>query len=83
MSQKAGLETGQGDERNRNGHEILPKSRMTEMSKRPGLKRARDMNEIETGMKYCRKAECGECQKGLNISSLEVNQTESGQETMP
>ena len=52
------------------------------MSKRPGLARAREMNEIEAGMKYCRKAECGEYQKGLNISYLEVNQTESGQESM-
>ena len=72
MSKKAGPETGQRNERNLNGHEILPKSRMTEnvkkdgpetdqrderMSKRAGLKRAREMNEIETGMKYCRKAE--------------------------
>ena len=54
---KAGPETGQRDERNRNGHEILPKSRMRRMPKRPGLKRAREMNEIETGMRYCRKAE--------------------------
>ena len=33
---KAGLETGQRDERNRNGHEKLPKSRMTENVKEAG-----------------------------------------------
>ena len=44
-------------ERYQNGHEILPKSRLRKMSKRPGLKRAREMNKIENGMKYCRKAE--------------------------
>ena len=44
-------------ERYQNAHEILPKSRLRKMSKRPGLKRAREMNEIKTGMRYCRKAE--------------------------
>ena len=64
-----GPEKGQIDERNQNGHEILPKSRIRKMSKRGGgQKRAREMNEIETGMKYCRGAEYGERQKSLNIS---------------
>ena len=67
--QKFGLETGQRDERNQNGHEILPKSRIRKMSKRgSGQKRAREMKEIETGMKYCRGAKYGECPKSLNIS---------------
>ena len=41
---------------------------MKNVKKGPGQKRAREMNEIETGMKYCRGADYGECQKNLNIS---------------
>ena len=38
------------------------------------------MNEIETGMKDCRRAEYGET---LEHQLLEVSQRESGQENMP
>ena len=83
MSKGPGLKRAREINEIETGMKYCRKAEGRKMSKRPGLKGAREMNEIETGMKYCRKAECGECQKGLNISYLEVNQTESGQESMP
>ena len=71
-----GMRTCQRNEREQNMHGSVS-------GIGPGLKRAREMNEIEMGMKDCRRAEYGECQKTIEHQLLEVNQRESGQENMP
>ena len=84
VTDSTGSETGQRDERNQNGHEILPKSRIQKCQKGAGPETGQRDGQNRNGHEILPRSRIRRMSKELEHQLLlGIYQTEGGQENMP